>query len=81
MEPLSKCFGTWLHNYKIIKCHYKADYFMVEELCFRCHDRKFFKMKKGGQVDNLNYIKYHVRQALPKHHPLFNHEYRKQHHT
>lgn len=50
---------------------------MAEEICNRCGDRKFFKADLKGRVDNIRYLRFHIRQALPLWHPLFKHEYEK----
>ncbi len=67
---LSRCKGTYLHKFEIIAQHEQG----MLEMCDRCGKEVFFKVI-DGKIDNNNYLNYHLRQALPKNHPLFNHEY------
>lgn len=60
----------YLHNYKQLGITPNG----VVEMCERCKDIQFFKVV-NGRIDNLNYIDYHMRQALPKYHNLFAHEF------
>jgi hypothetical protein len=66
----SKCLGTWLHRFKIVEEYPDG----VLELCEVCQKTKFFKLI-DGKVDNLAYMDYHIRNAIPPFHPLFEHEY------
>ncbi len=68
----------WLHNFKITQEHKKSDYKIVEERCERCHQRMFFKMSQEGRIDNVAYIRSHIRQALTKNYNLYYHEYNKE---
>ncbi len=43
-------------------------------MCEICHKRVFFHVSQG-KVDNLDYLAYHNRQALPVYHPNFLREY------
>lgn len=60
----------WLHKYNIIKEYSDASM----EMCERCKDIQVFKTK-NGRVHNINYLAYHLRSALPRHHKLYNREY------
>ncbi len=60
----------WLHRFEITKQFADA----VQETCMICGGQKIFKTYKG-RTDNYRYIDYHVRNALPKFHPLFKREY------
>lgn len=68
--PKSRCVGSWLHRFSIknewIDC--------VQEVCEICGTSAFFKIV-DGKIDNLDYIKHHMRQILVPQHPLFSHEY------
>lgn len=66
----SMCRGGYLHRYEILQQFSDG----VVEVCEICGDRKFFKMI-AGQTDNLRYISYHLRQALPMNHNQFKKEY------
>lgn len=66
----SDCKDGWLHDYKIIAQYPQG----VIEGCLKCKDKQYFKVL-SGKVANMEYIKYHLRQALPRYHKLFYHEY------
>ena len=66
----STCKGTYLHKYEIIAQYPQG----ILEMCDRCGKEVFFSVI-NDTVDNNNYLNYHMRQALPKNHPLFAHEY------
>ena len=68
----SECLNSYLHRFKI------QDQFEdgVVEMCEICGQREFFKVV-DGRVDNVNYLSFHARQALPPQHPRFIHEYGK----
>jgi len=66
----SQCVGIWLHDYQIVGAGPDG----VVEMCMRCKDRQYFKMGYGN-LSNIEYLDYHLRQALLKQHPLFSHEY------
>lgn len=59
----SYCRGGFLHRYEI-KQEYSEGIF---EVCDICGDKQFFKLINGA-TDNLKYIAYHIRQALPPQH-------------
>jgi hypothetical protein len=46
----------------------------VMEVCEICHKTQFFKLI-DGKSDNLSYMNWHTRNALPPSHPLFYHEF------
>lgn len=60
----------WLHNYQIIGQDNKA----VMEMCKLCRDIQVFKIV-NGKIDNQTYLSYHLHNALPKWHRLFNRQY------
>lgn len=66
----SYCRGGFLHRYEIVQEFPEG----ILEMCEICKDRKFFKLV-NGQTDNLKYISYHIRQALPPTHKQFIKEY------
>jgi hypothetical protein len=68
----SQCLGIWLHRYKIVAQFGNA----VEERCEICKDTKIFKLGYGP-LNNLEYLDYHLREALPPQHPLYEHEHKK----
>lgn len=68
----SKCIGTWLHDYKI----FKVTPTYVHEICTRCADEVAFTII-NGKTDNMDYLDYHLRNALPKWHPIYHAEYPK----
>ena len=47
----------------------------VHEVCEICGKSIYFKMDSVGRVNNLAYIKSHLRQVLIPQHNLFKHEY------
>lgn len=70
MFTASKCRGNWLHRFEIVgECSSG-----VLERCVICHKKKSFRIVNG--VPNpKKYLAYHMRNALPKEHRLFFHEY------
>lgn len=67
----SACIDTWMHRYEI-----KRDWGnCVMEVCDICGDEQYFEILSGGRCDNINYLSYHLRLALPPYHPLHMHEY------
>lgn len=60
----------WLHKFEI----FSQDDRGVLEICVRCGLRKVFEVREG-KINNLDYLSYHVRNALPKEHNLFLREY------
>ncbi len=67
----SHCTDVWLHRY-IFTGNYIG---CVEETCEICGDVQYFSYLPNGTADNLHYLSYHLRQALPRSHPLYAHEY------
>ena len=66
----SRCKGSWLHRYELVEEH--PNY--AKEVCGICGKSVFFKIC-NGRIDNLAYIKYHLRQVLIPQHKLYYHEY------
>lgn len=66
----SKCIGTYLHRFKIWKMSNKC----VAEICEICREEIFFPVV-NGKTDNLDYLDYHLRNALKPSHPYFKAEY------
>lgn len=56
----------WLHRFQIQEVTDEG----AIEVCEICYLKKFFKH------DNREYLKWHLRQALPTYHPRFEHEYK-----
>jgi len=68
----SKCIGTWLHKFVILKINERG----VHEICERCQQEEVFAVV-NQQTDNLEYLSYHLRSALTPNHPLYYAEYPK----
>ncbi len=64
------CLGKYLHRFSIVGEYDNG----VLEACEICHKTRFFKLI-DGKVDNLNYMDWHIRNALPQFHPYYYHEY------
>lgn len=74
----SKCRKRgWLHRYRILQEHKKSEYVVVEEMCEICKHRIFIKADLQGRIDNVDYLRSHIRQALPKYIKLYQHEFGK----
>jgi hypothetical protein len=69
----SKCIAGYIHKFDIQREFENG----CEEKCDRCNIIIFFPIH-NGQIDNENYLDYHMRSALPPYHPLFFHEYQYQ---
>lgn len=69
----SSCINSYLHRFNIKQAFAEG----VVEICDICGQKEFFKIV-NDRVDNINYLAYHARQALPPQNPLFIHEYPKQ---
>lgn len=69
---LSNCKEGWLHDFILLRQLPNG----VEEGCRKCRQKRYYKIEKG-KINNLLYIKEHIRQALPKSHRLFKREYEK----
>lgn len=67
---LSNCKSGWLHRFIILR----ESPFGVEEGCQICQKLVYYKVI-NGQINNLAYLKEHIRQGLPKKHVLFKREY------
>lgn len=66
----SRCKGSWLHDY-VIKNQYEN---AVQEVCLKCGKSIYFK-ECAGRINNLEYIKHHMKQILLPQHSLFIHEF------
>lgn len=66
----SKCRGSWLHRLDVVGTSEEG----VLERCQICHMKISFRIR-GGVVSAKKYLSYHMRNALPKEHRLFAHEY------
>jgi len=66
----SKCVNSYLHRFSI-KEEYPEG---VKEVCEICGMSKFFRLIEG-KLNNQEYMSYHIRQALPQFHPLYQREY------
>lgn len=64
---LSECFDGWLHRFKILEQTNDG----VIEMCALCSETVHFP----HNIDNLTYLAYHMREALPSDHPLYPHEF------
>lgn len=70
MWKKSECKGPWLHRFRLHRTWSDCQ----EEVCEICHVRVFFKIR-GGRVDNYQYLAWHLRSALQRHHARFKKEY------
>ena len=66
----SQCRNSYLHRFEI-KAEYPEG---VKEVCIICGMSKFFRVI-DGKLNNLAYMDWHVRNALPNIHPLFTREF------
>lgn len=66
----SYCKNSFLHRFNIEEEYDNG----VLEICEICFMKKFFKIL-GGKVDNREYMSYHLKQALPQHHPLYSRQH------
>ena len=66
----SICKIGWLHRYELSRQSPE----IVEEVCKICGKRVYYRIV-DGRIDNLKYLRDHIRQALPRHHRLYYHEY------
>jgi hypothetical protein len=64
---MSSCADGWLHRFKIVSESPEG----VTEMCKLCTNTVFFP----ANCDNLTYLSYHLREALPTDHPLYWHEF------
>lgn len=66
----SQCLGSWLHRFVIANNYGDC----VHEVCQICGQSQFFRII-DGQCNNLEYLDYHLRQALVPQHKYYSHEY------
>ena len=66
----SECRNGYLHRFNIEEEYPEG----VLEVCEICFLRKFFRVM-DNQLDNQEYMSWHVRNALPVDHELFLHEF------
>jgi len=66
----SQCKNKYLHRFEIVEEYEEG----VLEVCEICKKKKFFKLI-DGRPDNLSYMDYHIRNALPAQHPYYFHEH------
>lgn len=66
----SRCIGTFLHKFKIFKITDKY----VHEICEICSKEVAFTII-NGRTDNLDYLDYHLHNALTPNHPYFKPQY------
>lgn len=66
----SRCRNGWLHRFTIIGQYEQG----IQERCGICGRKEFFRAY-NGKVDNRKYLAFHMRQALPKVHRLYDREY------
>jgi len=62
----SKCVGTWLHRFKIFRINERG----VHEICEICQEEVIFPII-NGKTDNIQYLDYHLHNALTQSHPYF----------
>lgn len=62
----SLCRNGYLHKFEI-KEEYDEG---VLEVCEVCNVRKFFKII-NNEIDNQNYMSYHLKQIMPLDHPMY----------
>lgn len=68
----SQCCDSYLHRFNIVNQYFDG----VLERCELCGEEQFFPIV-NGELDNIDYLSYHARQALMPQHELFIHEYPK----
>lgn len=68
----SECINKWYHRFVIVAQTPQGTW----EQCQICHKRKFFKILHGKH-NNMEYLSWHIRQALQPYHQKFNREYNK----
>jgi hypothetical protein len=66
----SECLNQYLHRFSIQEEYDDG----VLEACEICGITKFFRIIEG-KVDNVEYMSYHLRQALPPEHEYYDHEH------
>jgi hypothetical protein len=64
------CGNSFLHKFKIEEEYTNG----VLEVCEICFLRKFFKVL-DNKLDNREYMSWHLKQALPYHHPMYNRQH------
>lgn len=69
----SKCVGTWLHRFKVFNITEKY----VHEICEICKEEVVFTIV-NGMTSNIDYLDYHLHNALTPSHPYFTPQYGKQ---
>ena len=69
----SDCENGYFHRFQITG----EDKDYVEETCEICGRQAYFKIV-NGKSNNDVYLAWHIRQVLPRFHPLFEREYPKQ---
>lgn len=69
----SQCLNGYLHDFKL----YRQFPACSEEICEKCHKRKFFRVA-NGRVKNTEYLAWHLRDALQKYHNIYEREYKKE---
>lgn len=62
----SECKDSYLHDYQLIW----QDQGAVVEICKICRDKQVFKIV-NGRINNIQYLQYHLKQALPVFHRLY----------
>lgn len=62
----SYCKNSYLHRFSI-KEEYPEG---VKEVCEICGMSKFFRIIEG-KLSNAEYMSYHLKQALPNFHPMY----------
>lgn len=66
----SECRNKGLHKFELVG---EAAYGVLER-CERCGGKVSFRVV-DGRIDTNNYLSYHMRNALPREHRLFEREY------
>jgi hypothetical protein len=66
----SDCYDGWFHHFAITG----QDLDYTEETCELCGHQAWFKTIDGKSNNDI-YLAFHLRQCLPKYHPLWAREY------
>lgn len=66
----SYCRNGYLHRFEIQEENEEG----VLEVCEICYMRKFFRAI-NGEVNNQDYMSYHLKQVLPFDHPMYSRQH------
>jgi len=73
MWKKSLCLPGWLHSWRILQNTHKG----VIEVCEKCHKKRYQRKDILGNINNYQYLEYHLKEALQPIHPRYNKEHGK----